>query len=56
MIYVNIIHHKKNHPKIQPTILIFEYMYHFSKVCDKYYFGTCIPHMFKIFNVCWICF
>jgi len=47
MIYVNINHDKKNHPKIPSTTLVLKYICNFFKVYDKYYFGTNITICLK---------
>jgi hypothetical protein len=53
-IYINIIQHKKIHPRIPFTTIVLKYICNFFKFCDKYYFVTNILHTFKIFIVCWI--
>jgi hypothetical protein len=46
--YINIIHHKRFHPKISPIILVLYIYMHIFKLCDGYYFVTNIFHILKI--------
>ncbi len=50
--YINIIHHKKIHPRIPLKTLVLKYICNFFKLCEKYYFVTNILHTFKFFIVC----
>jgi len=47
--YINIIHHKKFHPRNPITTLVLKYMCNFFKLYDNYYFVTNILHTFKFF-------
>ncbi len=48
--YINIIHHKKIHPRIPSTTLVLEYVFKFSNFVIGIFFVMNILHTFKFFS------